>query len=230
MELETIIKYVSLLVSASALIYSFVVAIMATRLPPRLLSQETVKSNTEGILKARAEALERMSHFERLMVAIGTIQFGILAYVGGRIANQNVPEGEATVLFILINILFFIVTVAYLHIWKVYMGYSIYTAQLEIHALDHDLRITAKVFGLAQDPQVPCWTKLLVKAASSLQIVSMFPVFILTVAIVGFGIKFDIPWQAICAIAMMVLAWTILYVSPSIIEFANLVDKSTRTP
>jgi hypothetical protein len=220
----SIVGIALLTISGVMAVIAVLTIVVSSRMRPRLLSAEITEGIREDVLSARSEVIERLSHFERLMVAIGTIEFGILAYVGSVVVRNGLDVDHPKLLFVLIAVLFFVVTVAYLHIWKVYMSYATYAVQLELLTLERGVRIVTEVFALAQEPHVPKKVKPVVKAAYSMQLVSMFPVFLLAVAIIGFGTKFGLTKPEIIGITVFVFSWALMYVFPCIIEFTKLIE------
>ena len=77
------IAEVMLAVLASALSALAVMTVFSSiSMKPRLLSPGQFEGEKETMLAARREAMERSSHFETLLVALGSFELGVLAYVG----------------------------------------------------------------------------------------------------------------------------------------------------
>lgn len=115
---------------------------------------------------------------------------------------------------------------AYLHINKMYLGYGVYCIQLEILGIENGLRPMTEVFHLAQEPNVSKLLKPFVTAASGFQIISLFPMVSLIVAIVGVGFGVGLSVYKICCLSLIVLFITLIYIVPLMVEYLKLVKHS----
>ena len=112
-----------------------------------------------------------------------------------------------------------------MHVWKIYMAYSRYAVQLEIAGLEPGLRVHSRVFHLASTTRVPGMLILAVGSATkTIQVVAIYPVFILVAGILGFGRRCKIPLDVSVALVVLVMGWAVLYVAPDSIELIRLVD------
>src|SRR6266850_1040457 len=78
---------------------------------------------TSEIAAARKETMERSSHFEELLVAIGSIQLGIMAFMGTMLLGRDFKAPRPKPLFALAMILVSMTAFAYLHTFNIYMAY-----------------------------------------------------------------------------------------------------------
>ena len=229
MDALPVAQYILMALASAMSLLAVVTVATSLREPPRLLHISPPPEDEQILLAARKEAIDRSSHFEQLMVAIGGVELSILAYVAGFVVSTQTQLQHERHFFTLATVLFFVTTVAYLHTWKVYMAYGAYCVQLEIAGVGRGLRVTSQVFHLAQNPAIPPWIRPFVGAVSSIQAVALYPVFVLIAVIVGFGTRFQISGQVIAALSVLVLAWSVVYAVPTFVEFLKLVNCACHT-
>lgn len=184
----------------------------------------------EMVVAARDEAMARSTSFEQLLVALGSLELGIVAYVAGVVLGKDAKIDRPRLFFGLFAALTFITTVTYLHTLRVYLGYGAYAVQLEMSKLEPGLRPTSHVFAWASSPNVPAVLSPAVALAGSLEIVSLYPVFILAAAIVAFGRRLEIAWDWVVGLALAAFGWAFMYTFPSMIEFIQLVQRCNAGP
>jgi uncharacterized membrane protein YkgB len=84
----------------------------------------------ELVVEARKEAMERATSLEEILVALGSFELGIVAYVAGVVLGTDARIERPGLFFGLFTALTFITTVTYLHTLRVYLGYGAYSVQL----------------------------------------------------------------------------------------------------
>jgi hypothetical protein len=197
---------------------------------PRVLTFSGPKPSPEEMAVARKEAIDRSTSFEQLLVALGSFELGIVAYVAGVVFGKDARIGHPRLFFSLFTSLTFITTVTYLHTFRIYLGYGAYAVQLEMAGMEASLRPTTRVFTWSSSPNVPPILSPVVALAGSLEIVSLFPVFILTTAIIAFGRRLQVEWDWVVSLALLCFGWAFLYAFPSMIEFILLVRAANAAP
>jgi hypothetical protein len=106
-----------LMISLAACLALLAVAVVlgAISTGPRRIMPERRDDQQQWLIDARHEVIQRMSHFEQLLVAIGSVELGILSYMAG-VVISNVPQFKSPIAFYTItSFLTFVTTVAYLH-------------------------------------------------------------------------------------------------------------------
>lgn len=211
-------------VAAALILIAAMTLVSSLFTTPRRASIEVRDDNKQWLVEARHEVIGRMSHFEQLLVAIGSVELGIVSYMAGVVISEGDGVRSPLTFYTIMSVLTFITTVAYLHTFKIYMAYSTYCVQLEIAGIGRGLRTTSEVFFLAQNAAVSRWIKPFISAAASIQAVALFPVFILMCALVGFGVHFCVDPRAYWSLVGILGSWAAIYIGPSFVEFMMLVN------
>lgn len=196
---------------------------------PRTLVLGT-EATREMVVAARDEAIVRSTAFEQLLVALGSFELGIVAYFAGVILAKDTRIQRPRIFFGLLTAMTFITTVTYLHTLRIYLGYGAYAVQLELAHLEPGLRPTIHVFTWSTSPNVPNVLAPAVSLAGSLEVISLYPVFILIAAIVAFGPRLKVPLDVVVGLALLAFGWAFLYTFPSMIEFISLVRLGDSAP
>ncbi|MBD3339558.1 MAG: hypothetical protein GF353_10640 [Candidatus Lokiarchaeota archaeon] len=221
----------SLYLFAEVIIFLSIIVIIASYFNKIYLFQKLKFSERSSALwDIKNKAIDKCSHFERLLVGIGSFEVGIMGYVASVVFFKDTKIENANTFYILIILLLYVTTVAYLHTWKIYIAYSSYCVRLEILSEKHELRLISEVFYSAQNPPVSKWIKPVVSCANSIQLIVFFPVLVLIAAVVGFGLKFGLPGKIILAIVIIIIGFSVIYTAPSIIEFFKLVKFACNPP
>jgi hypothetical protein len=179
---------------------------------------------------ARDEAMARSTSFEQLLVALGSFELGIVAYVAGVVLGKDARIERPRLFFGLFAALTFVTTVTYLHTLRIYLGYGAYAVQLEMAKFEVGVRPTSHVFGWANSPHVPTGLRWASTLAGSFEIISMYPVFILAAAIVAFGRRLRVAWDSVLGLVVLTFGWAFLYTFPSMSEFMRLVQLAEAAP
>lgn len=227
----TIFKRWKLTITVSVLLIPAVFAtiVLSYNAEPRGYSVvETISG--DHLVEARNEAMQRSTHFEQLMVALGSFELGILAYLGGILIRGKSYISRPKLFFYLSILLLAATTGAYMHVWRIYISYGIYAVKLELLGLHPILRVTTEVFNHASKPNLDStsfFLQLPANASTSISIVSFYPIFVLSAAILAFGKRFGIKDDTIVSMMIVVLTASIIYVFPDLFEFTKLVTNKT---
>ena len=182
-------------------------------------------ANLDSAKELRNSVMERMQHFEQLFVAIGSVELGILAYIGGVILGTDPNIQRPRLLFGLTTTLFFCTTVAYLHTWNIYMSYGSFVTRLEMVLLHQGLRPLSDVFYGATNPNIPSVLKpAVLTARGTIEAIAIYPVVILFVAVFGFGRRLGIKSDVIYALLIVIFGLAIIYICPGAMDFFQWVE------
>lgn len=230
MPTELVVSLTLCVVASLMSILALLVIIVSLRAKYHLLDMRSSPKEEETAVIARREAMGRATQFERHLITIGSVELAILAYVAGYVLREDTVVHNEYLFYAIATMLFFAVTVAYLHAWKLYMAYGAYCIRLEIAAMGMGSRMLSQVFHAAQNPPMPKWLKPFVGAATSIQVVALFPVLILLAVIVAFGARFDVSATIVLPLCAIVLSWSIIYAVPPFIEFIRLINLACEVP
>jgi hypothetical protein len=191
----------------------------------------------QAIVTARDEAVDRITHFNDLLVAIGSVQLGILAYIAGLVFKEGDedPIRRKRLFFWLVIVLLGTTAAAYLHVWKLTVSHSIYVVQLEAE-LERGLRPLADTFHIASNPQVrtaehfSLLKDLSLSAHYTLGLVAMYPVVLLLVAIFAFGRRLDVAPDLYGVLIIGFIALAFFFFFPHLKEFRALTEAVHLAP
>lgn len=182
-------------------------------------------ANLDSTIELRKSVMDRLQHFEQLFVAIGSVELGILAYIGG-VTLGTVPDIQRPqLMFGLITSLFACTTMAYLHTWNIYMSYGSFMTRLEIVGLHQGLRPLSDVFYAAINPNIPPLLKpAVLTARGTIEAVAIYPVVVLFVAVFAFGRRLGIDSDIIYGLIVVTIGLAILYILPGLLDFFQWVN------
>jgi len=201
-----------------------VVALRNKSFNPRSLAGPTHLPSEADLVDARKEAVERSTHFEQLLVALGSFELSIVAYITGVVLGKEARIQNPRLFYGLFTVLTCVTTVTYLHTFRVYCAYSLYIAQLEQLITKPGLRTMTQVFYLAMNPNVPKNTVLPIVTglAGSLELIALYPVVVFCAAAVAFARRLEMGWDVAIAVVICALGWSFLYAYPGMEEFVRL--------
>lgn len=213
--------YALILVSIFLVIVAAAFVRSALQANPRQV-QLTDKCDRQLIKEALDEASKRSIYYEQLIVAIGSIELGILAYIAGIILTRDNQNKPSRLFYYLATALLFATSGAYLHAWKIYMAYGVYLVGLESQYYPEPaLRPIATTFALASKANIDNTTFSFLSRGvyGTMALAAMYPVFLMIAAVVAFGKRLKVDTKVITILFVVVL-WTFtIYVAPTLIEF-----------
>ncbi len=185
-------------------------------------SQQQDWDRNLAVREARSEAIARITHLDALLVGIGSVQLGIMAYIGGLLFGKETEIRRKRLFFFLIAMLLSATSSAYLHVWNIGNSYAIYATRLE-QELAHGLRPMCDVFQIANDPLVANNFRFpVVAAGATVSLIATYPVFLLIVALVSFGRRLDVSTDVVIALAACIVGMAVFYSAPGLTEFTGL--------
>ena len=173
--------------------------------------------------------MQRVGHFKRMLVTLGSVEVGVATYLGSRVASGT--AGQATVvenlghgtLYALCVALIGVLTVAYLHTFKIFISYALYVVKLEIIGLQPGLRSLSEVFDYSQDSHLPLWLRGIMSLGGTINAVALFPVVMFLSTVVLFGDVLGIETDVFVAIAITFAGWMWTYLAPLMIQYQRFV-------
>lgn len=182
--------------------------------------------------------LERVSHYEDMLVTIGTVSLAILAAVGGLVFTKDFQDGALppggdlpdTVsreaagnghnnrIYLGILIVTLLTTVAYTHVFRYFSMCYAYASELEMRlSADPRLRMASSVWADVSSGAFP-------PAGVMFAFMGLYSVAVSTAVVFLFGRRFKQPLARQVGIASAVWVLGALYVVPSVSRYLALAD------
>jgi hypothetical protein len=182
--------------------------------------------------------LERVSHYEDMLVTIGTVSLAILAAVGGLVFTKDFqdgpipPSGELPEagsrdaagnahnnrIYVGILTVTLLTTVAYTHVFRYYSMCYAYASELEMRlSADTRLRMASSIWADVSSGAMP-------PAGIMFGFMGLYSVAVSTAVIFLFGRRFKQPLARQVGIAAGVWVLGALYVVPAVSRYLALAD------
>lgn len=179
--------------------------------------------------------LDRIQHFENMLVTIGTVSLAILAAVSGLVFTKDftpaaVARAETSMseddeqaqndrTYRGIVILTLLTTVAYTHVFRYYCLTFAYACELEMRlaATDVRARMSSSIWHDMSAGAVP-W------AGVTFSFVGLYSVAISVAMIVLFGSRFRQSWGSQVVVLVFVTLAALIYVVPPVSHYLSMVE------
>lgn len=171
----------------------------------------------------RTEVRERVSHFEQLLVAIGSVQLGIMAFIVTVVFGKDFKSKFPKQFFWISIGIIGATALAYLHSFQVYVGYSLYSIKLENFIFQESLRPLTEVHDHLSNPNLhPFISTIALTTTSTLYFIGFYPVFLLIGAIIGFGKPLNISYPKLLLSIQLIIIVTLTFIIPILFELSKV--------